>query len=175
MIIFVNLISEMVMLVMYWDDYMFSFWLICLLLFCFNVGEFIMFGLMNGEKLLLCVYLMVLLIWDEEIEFLLIKVEDGLFILCFQKIVFGDQVLLGKKLMGMLVVDVLLLGKCLFMLLMGIGFVLFMLVVCEFDIYDWFEQLVIVYLVCKVSDLVYYDMLEVWLVEDFLVSEQVVE
>lgn len=67
------------------------------------------------------------------------------------------MVLIGKKLMGMLVVDNLLLGKMLWMLLMGMGFVLFMLIICDLDIYDCFDKVILIYMCCLKGEFVYMD------------------
>lgn len=75
---------EIVLLVKYYMDCFFYFWIMCLVVFCFWFGEFIMIGLLKEDgKFLLCVYLVVSLFWDEVFDFYLIKVFDGLLIFCF--------------------------------------------------------------------------------------------
>jgi ferredoxin/flavodoxin---NADP+ reductase len=175
MIVPANLTSETVTSVHHWDDYMFSFRLTRPPSFRFNAGEFVMLGLMNGEKPLLRAYSMASPTWDEEVEFLSIKVPDGPLTSRLQKIVPGDQVLLGKKPTGSLVADALLPGKRLFMLATGTGLAPFMSVAREPDIYDRFEQLVIVHSVRQVVDLAYRDSLEARLADDPLVGEMAVE
>ena len=145
MIIPANLTSETVTSVHHWDDYMFSFRLTRPPSFRFNAGEFVMLGLINGEKPLLRAYSMASPTWDEEVEFLSIKVADGPLTSRLQKIVPGDQVLLGKKPTGSLVADALLPGKRLFMLATGTGLAPFMSVAREPDMYERFEQLVVVH------------------------------
>ncbi|UVO55049.1 ferredoxin--NADP reductase [Sphingomonas sp. SUN039] len=175
MIVPANLSSETVTSVRHWDDYLFSFRLTRPPSFRFNAGEFVMLGLMNGEKPLLRAYSMASPTWDEEIEFLSIKVPDGPLTSRLQKIVPGDQVLLGKKPTGSLVADALLPGKRLFMLATGTGLAPFMSVAREPDIYDRFNQLVIVHSVRQVVDLAYRDVLEARLADDPLVGELAVE
>ena len=170
-----NLTSETVTSVTHWDDHMFSFRLTRPPSFRFNAGEFVMLGLMTGEKPLLRAYSMASPTWDEEIEFLSIKVADGPLTSRLQKIVPGDQVLLGKKPTGTLVADALLPGKRLFMLATGTGLAPFMSVAREPDIYERFEQLVVVHSVRQVVDLAYREMLEARLADDPLVGEEAVK
>ena len=167
-----NLTSETVTSVTHWDDHMFSFRLTRPPSFRFNAGEFVMLGLMTGEKPLLRAYSMASPTWDEEIEFLSIKVADGPLTSRLQKIVPGDQVVLGRKPTGTLVADALLPGKRLFMLATGTGLAPFMSIAREPDIYDRFEQLVVVHSVRQVIDLAYRDMLEARLADDPLVGEE---
>ena len=172
MIIPTNLTSETVTSVHHWDDYMFSFRLTRPPSFRFNAGEFVMLGLMNGEKPLLRAYSMASPTWDEEVEFLSIKVADGPLTSRLQKIVPGGQVLLGKKPTGSLVADALLPGKRLFMLATGTGLAPFMSVAREPDMYERFEQLVVVHSVRQVVDLAYREVLEARLADDPLVGEE---
>ncbi len=167
-----NVTGETVTSVTHWDEHMFSFRMTRPPSFRFNAGEFIMLGLMNGEKPLLRAYSMASPTWDEEVEFLSIKVEDGPLTSRLQKIVPGDQVLLGKKPTGTLVADALLPGKRLFMLATGTGLAPFMSVAREPDMYERFDELVIVHSVRKVSDLAYHDRLTARLADDPLVGDE---
>lgn len=172
MIIPDNLTSQTVTSVTHWDDYMFSFRLTRPPSFRFNAGEFVMLGLMRGEKPLLRAYSMASPTWDEEVEFLSIKVPDGPLTSHLQRIVPGDQVLLGKKPTGSLVADALLPGKRLFMLATGTGLAPFMAVAREPEIYERFDQLVIVHSVRQVVDLAYREILDARLAGDPLVGEE---
>ena len=172
MIIPANLTSETVTSVTHWDEFLFSFRMTRPASFRFNAGEFVMLGLMNGDKPLLRAYSMASPTWDEELEFLSIKVADGPLTSRLQKIVPGDQVLLGKKPTGTLVADALLPGKRLFMLATGTGLAPFMSVAREPEIYDRFDQLIVVHSTRRVIDLAYREMLEPRLANDPLVSDQ---
>jgi ferredoxin--NADP+ reductase len=167
-----NLTSETVTSVTHWDEFLFSFRMTRPPSFRFNAGEFVMLGLMNGDKPLLRAYSMASPTWDEELEFLSIKVADGPLTSRLQKIVPGDQVLLGRKPTGTLVADALLPGKRLFMLATGTGLAPFMSVAREPEIYDRFDQLIVVHSTRRVIDLAYREMLEARLANDPLVSEQ---
>ncbi len=167
-----NLTAETVTSVTHWDEFLFSFRTTRPSSFRFNAGEFVMLGLMNGERPLLRAYSMASPSWDDELEFLSIKVADGPLTSRLQKIVPGDQVLIGRKPTGTLVADALLPGKRLFMLATGTGLGPFLSVAREPDSYDRFEQLVIVHSTRRVIDLAYREMLEARLADDPLVAEQ---
>ena len=167
-----NLSVETVTSVTHWDEFLFSFRLTRPPGFRFNAGEFVMLGLMDGARPLLRAYSMASPTWDEELEFLSIKVADGPLTSRLQHIATGDPVLLGKKPTGTLVVDALLPGKRLFMLATGTGLGPFLSIVREPDSYDRFEQLIIVHSTRRVIDLAYREMLEGRLADDPLVSEQ---
>ena len=167
-----HLTEETVTQVTHWDDHMFSFRMTRPPSFRFNAGEFAMIGLMVDGKPLLRAYSMASPTWDEEVEFLSIKVDDGPLTSRLQKIVPGDKVLLGRKPTGTLVAEALLPGKRLFMLATGTGLAPFMCVMREPDTYERFDEVVMVHSVRKVSDLAYRAMLEAKLADDPLVSEE---
>jgi len=166
-----NLTSERVLSVHHWDEFLFSFKLTRPPSFRFTAGEFIMLGLPVEERPLLRAYSMVSPAWDDELEFLSIKVPDGPLTSRLQKIVPGDEVLLGKKPTGTLVPQSLLPGKRLFMLSTGTGLAPFMSIARDPETYERFEQLVIVHSVRRVVDLAYHDQLEARLADDPLVGE----
>lgn len=167
-----SLTAQTVTSVTHWDEYLFSFRMTRPPSFRFTAGEFVMLGLMSGERPLLRAYSMVSPTWDEELEFLSIKVEDGPLTSRLQRIVPGDTVLLGRKPTGTLVAEALLPGKRLFMLATGTGLGPFLSVAREPDMYDRFDQLVIVHSTRRVIDLAYREMLEAKLADDPLVGEQ---
>ncbi|WP_448658163.1 ferredoxin--NADP reductase [Sphingomonas sp. CJ99] len=167
-----NLHAETVTWVHHWDEHQFSFRVTRPASFRFTAGEFVMLGLMVDGKPLLRAYSMVSPTWDEEIEFLSIKVQDGPLTSRLQRIMPGDQILLGKKPTGTLVPDALLPGKRLFMLSTGTGLAPFMSIAREPDSYDRFDELIIVHSARRVVDLAYHDMLEARLADDPLVGDR---
>ena len=70
-----------------------------------------MIGLMVEGKPLVRAYSMVSPPWDEELEFLSIKVQNGPLTSRLQHIKVGDTVLIGRKPTGTLLVDNLLPGQ----------------------------------------------------------------
>lgn len=170
-----NLSAETVTSVTHWDDFLFSFRMTRPSHFRFEAGEFVMLGLMTEDKPLLRAYSMVSPTWDEELEFLSIKVVDGPLTSRLKAIVPGDAVLLGKKPTGTLVADALLPGKRLFMLATGTGVAPFMSIAREPDTYDRFDQVVLIHSTRNVVDLAYRETLEARLADDPLVGDRAVE
>jgi ferredoxin--NADP+ reductase len=109
--------------------------------FRFRSGEFVMIGLPgdNGKPLLRA-YSVASPSYEEELEFLSIKVQDGPLTSRLQHIQVGDPIYLGKKPTGTLVTDALLPGKRLFMLSTGTGLAPFMSLVRDPEVYGMFEE-----------------------------------
>src|SRR3546814_9454226 len=89
-----------------------------------------------------------------------------------QKIRPGDPVYLGRKPTGTLVADALTPGRRLFMLSTGTGLAPFLSLARDPDIYERFNQIVIVHCVRRVSDLAFREELESQLAGDPLVQDQ---
>lgn len=166
---------EAVQSVHHWNDRLFSFSITRPSSFRFRSGEFVMVGLPGASKPLLRAYSIASPSWAEELEFLSIKVPDGPLTSRLQKVQPGDQLFMGRKPTGTLVADALLPGKRLFMLSSGTGLAPFLSVARDPDIYEQFEQVILVHCVRQVQDLAYRSLLEGALAEDPLVGDQVRE
>lgn len=164
---------ETVLSVRHWNEHLFSFRISRPASFRFRSGEFVMIGLQgdNGKPLLRA-YSVASPAWDEELEFLSIKVQGGPLTSKLQLIQPGDQIYLGRKPTGTLVTDALLPGKRLFMLSTGTGLAPFLSLARDPDVYEFYEQVVVVHSVRRVSDLAFHDELTGKLAEDPLVAEQ---
>lgn len=161
--------------VRHWNEHLFSFAVERPASFRFRSGEFVMIGMLDDAgKPLMRAYSIASPAWAEELEFLSIKVQDGPLTSKLQLIQPGDQLYLGKKSTGTLVADALLPGSRLFMLSTGTGLAPFLSLMRDPDIYDRFEQVVVVHSVRRVSDLAYRAEMEAKLAEDPLVSDQAV-
>ena len=159
--------------VRHWNEHLFSFSITRPPSFRFRSGEFVMIGLPGPtDKPLLRAYSIASPAYDEKLDFLSIKVEDGPLTSKLQGIVAGDQIYLGKKPTGTLVVDALLPGKRLFMLSTGTGLAPFLSVARDPDIYDLFDAVVVVHSVRRVSDLAFHDELAAKLADDPLVGDE---
>ncbi|MFS0738259.1 ferredoxin--NADP reductase [Sphingomonas sp. 1P06PA] len=164
---------ETVRTVRHWNEHLFSFTITRPASFRFRSGEFVMIGLpQENGKPLLRAYSVASPAWAEELEFLSIKVPDGPLTSRLQRILPGDQIYLGRKPTGTLVSDALLPGKRLFLLSTGTGLAPFLSVARDPDIYEMFEQVVIVHSVRRVSDLAFRQELEMQLAGDPLVQDQ---
>ena len=164
---------ETVLSVKHWNEHLFSFRITRPASFRFRSGEFIMIGLKgdNGKPLLRA-YSIASPAWDEEIEFLSIKVQDGPLTSKLQKIEPGDQIYLGRKPTGTLVTDALLPGKRLFMLSTGTGLAPFMSLVRDPEVYQMFEEVIVVHSVRNVNELAYRELLESKLEGDPLLEDE---
>lgn len=166
-----SLTVEKVLSVRHWNEHLFSFTITRPASFRFRSGEFVMIGLAGGNgKPLLRAYSVASPAYAEELEFLSIKVPDGPLTSQLQKVQPGDEVYLGRKPTGTLVADALIPGRRLFLLSTGTGLAPFMSVVRDPDIYDLFQQIVVVHSVRRVDDLAYREELEAKLADDPLVD-----
>jgi ferredoxin--NADP+ reductase len=140
--------------------------------FRFRSGEFVMIGLpQENGKPLLRAYSVASPSYDEELEFLSIIVQEGPLTSRLQHIKPGDPVYLGKKPTGTLVTDALLPGKRLFMLSTGTGLAPFMSLARDPNVYDMFEEVIVVHSVRRVADLAYRELLESKLEGDPLLED----
>lgn len=166
---------ETVTAVRHWNEHLFSFAITRPPSFRFRSGEFVMIGLPDGKRPLLRAYSIASPAYAEELEFLSIKVADGPLTSRLQTIVEGDPMFLGKKPTGTLVSDALLPGRRLFLLSTGTGLAPFLSVARDPDIYEMFDEVVIVHSVRRVSDLAFREALEARLADDPLVGDVAVE
>jgi ferredoxin--NADP+ reductase len=150
-------LTETVLEVRHWTDRLFSFRCTRDPGFRFAAGQFAMIGLMVNGKPLVRAYSMASPPWDETLEFLSIKVPDGPLTSRLQNIVVGDEVLIGRKPVGTLLLDNLLPGKNLWFLSTGTGLAPFMALIREPEAYDRFEKVIVTHTVREVKELAYRD------------------
>ncbi|MBD0273598.1 MAG: ferredoxin--NADP reductase, partial [Acetobacteraceae bacterium] len=89
--------GETVTWVHHWTDRLFSFRCTRNEGFRFVAGQFAMIGLMVDGKPLVRAYSMVSAPWEETLEFLSIKVQNGPLTSRLQHVKPGDTVLIGRK------------------------------------------------------------------------------
>lgn len=121
----------------------------------FRSGEFVMLGLPSEGKPLLRAYSIASPSWDEGLEFLSIKVQDGPLTEKLQNIKPGDEILLRPKTTGTLVHDALMPGKRLFMLSTGTGIAPFISIIRDPESYEKFEHLILTQTCRTVAELQY--------------------
>ena len=163
--------GETVTWVHHWTDRLFSFRCTRDPHFRFVAGQFAMIGLMVGAKPLVRAYSMVSAPWDEEIEFLSIKVQDGPLTSRLQHIRPGDTVLIGRKPTGTLLLENLLPGKTLYLLATGTGLAPFMSLIREPETYERYERVVVAHTVRQASELAYRAMISQALPEHEFLGE----
>jgi ferredoxin--NADP+ reductase len=148
--------EEQVLSVHHWTDRLFSFTTTRSPSLRFSNGHFTMIGLKVNDKPC-CAYSIVSPNYEEQLEFLSIKVPDGPLTSRLQHIQPGDKVLVGHKPTGTLLIDYLLPGKRLYLLGTGTGLAPFMSIIRDPETYERFEQVVLVHGVRQVSELAYRD------------------
>ena len=130
-----------VLSVHHWTDRLFSFTTTRDQALRFSNGHFTMIGLMSNNKPLLRAYSIASPNYEEHLEFLSIKVEDGPLTSKLKDIQVGDSIIVGKKPTGTLLIDYLIPGKNLYLLSTGTGLAPFMSVIRDPDTYEKFEKI----------------------------------
>ena len=149
--------EERVLSVHHWTDRLFSFTTTRDMSLRFLNGHFTMIGLRVNGKPLLRAYSVVSANYEEHLEFLSIKVQDGPLTSRLQHIAVGDSLIVGKKPTGTLVIDYLLPAKRLYMMSSGTGLAPFMSIIRDPATYEKFEQVVLVHGVRAAAELAYHD------------------
>lgn len=121
----------------------------------FSSGQFVMLGLEVEGKPLLRAYSIVSAAYADELEFYSIKVQDGPLTSRLQHIADGDEVLVGKKPTGTLVLDGLKPGRNLYLLATGTGLAPFLSLVRDPETYERFDKVIVTHTVRAVADLNY--------------------
>lgn len=146
-----------VLSVHHWTDRLFSFTTTRDPALRFIDGQFTMIGLPVDGKPLLRAYSIASPNYEEHLEFLSIKVQDGPLTSRLQHIQPGDNIIIGKKPTGTLVIDYLLPGKRLYLLSTGTGLAPFMSLIRSPETYEKFEEVILVHGVRQVNELAYHD------------------
>ncbi|MDG2519923.1 ferredoxin--NADP reductase [Caulobacter segnis] len=168
---------ETVLWVKHWTDRLFSFAITRPASLRFRSGEFVMIGLpprpeLGETKPILRAYSIASPAFAEELEFFSIKVPDGPLTSRLQQIKEGDQILLGKKPTGTLVLDAVKPGKRLFLFGTGTGLAPWLSVARDPDAYSRFEQVIVAHGVREVEELAYRDFFTSEIHEDPLVGDE---
>jgi ferredoxin--NADP+ reductase len=170
-----NLSVERVLHVHHWNDSLFSFRTSRNPGLRFRNGHFVMIGLQNEGKPLLRAYSIASANYDEHLEFFSIKVPNGPLTSRLQHLKPGDELIVGSKPVGTLVIDDLNDGRNLYLLATGTGLAPFMSIIRDPDTYERFERVVLVHGVRQVSELAYVDYIERELPRDEFLGEIVRE
>jgi len=153
-------LDETVLSVHHWTDRLFSFKTTRDETLRFSNGHFTMIGLrLEGGKPLLRAYSIVSANYEDHLEFLSIKVQDGPLTSRLQHIQVGDKIVVGKKPTGTLLIDYLLPGKNLYLFGTGTGVAPFLSIVRDPETYERFEKVILVHGVRQVAELAYHDYL----------------
>jgi ferredoxin--NADP+ reductase len=165
--------TETVQSVRHWSEDLFSFTTTRPAGLRFRNGHFVMIGLRIDDRPVLRAYSVASPNHAEHLEFFSIKVPNGKLTSRLQHVKPGDEVLVGAKPTGTLVIDDLLPGRNLYLLGTGTGLAPFMGIVRDPEVYERFEHIVLVHGVRHARDLAYADELQTALPADEYLGEQV--
>jgi len=164
---------EKVLSVHHWNDSLFSFKTTRDSSFRFRNGHFVMIGLEVEGKPLLRAYSIASANYEEHLEFFSIKVQNGPLTSRLQHLKEGDEILVGKKPTGTLVLDDLKPGKNLYLFGTGTGLAPFMSLIRDPEAYERFEKVVLFHGVRTVSELAYQEYISRELHDDEFLGEMV--
>ena len=151
---------ETVTEVTHWSDRLFSFKTTRSPGLRFRNGEFIMIGLpQSNAKPIMRAYSIASANHEEYLEFFSIKVPNGALTSRLQHLKRGDQVLIGSKPTGTLVIDDLREGRNLFLIGTGTGLAPYLSIIKDPETYERFEKIILFHGVRFVTELAYNKML----------------
>ena len=149
--------SETVTQVNHWNDTLFTFRTTRDPALRFASGHFVMIGLEVNGKPLMRAYSVASANYEEHLEFLSIKVQDGPLTSRLQHLKVGDKLLVSRKAVGTLVVDDLKPAVNLYLFGTGTGLAPFMSIIQDPYTYEKFDKVVLVHGVRYKSELAYHD------------------
>jgi ferredoxin/flavodoxin---NADP+ reductase len=149
-----------VLSVRHWNEFLFSFTTTRDAGLRFENGQFIMIGLLVDGRPLLRAYSIASANYEEYLEFFSIKVPDGPLTSRLQYLKVGDDILIGSKPTGTLLLNDLKAGSHLFLLSTGTGLAPFLAVLGDPETWERFDKVILVHGVRHIDDLAYRDYLE---------------
>jgi len=152
--------TETVLSVRHWTENYFSFTTTRSAGLRFENGQFVMIGLNverpdGATKPLLRAYSIASPNWEEHLEFFSIKVPDGPLTSRLQHVQPGDQILIGKKPTGTLLISDLHPGRNLYLLGTGTGLAPWLSIIKDPETYARFEHVIVAHGVRQIEDLAY--------------------
>ena len=131
----------------------------------FREGEFIMIGLdhfsekLQKNKPIMRAYSVISPSHQETLEFLSIKVQDGPLTSKLQHIKPGDEILVNARAVGTLITTNVKHGRTLYMMGTGTGVAPFLSLIRGFDVYEHYDNVVLLHGVREEKELVFRDYL----------------
>jgi ferredoxin--NADP+ reductase len=168
-----KLATERVLHVHHWNDTLFSFRTTRDPALRFRNGHFVMLGLPVDGKPLLRAYSVASANHEDYLEFFSIKVPNGPLTSRLQHLKMGDDVIVGRKPVGSLVLDDLRPGRNLYLLSTGTGLAPFISIIQDPETYDRFEKVILIHGVRQVSELAYARFIEQELPANEFIGEMV--
>ena len=165
--------TERVLQVHHWHETLFSFRTTRDPGLRFRNGHFVMLGLPVEGKPLLRAYSVASANHEAHLEFFSIKVPNGPLTSRLQHLQPGDEVIVGRKPVGSLVLDDLRPGRHLYLLSTGTGLAPFISIIQDPETYERFEKVVLIHGVRQVSELAYARFIETELPGNEFIGEMV--
>ena len=128
--------------------------------FRFKAGQFARIGVRKGEKIVWRAYSMVSASYDDYLEFFSIAVPGGEFTSELAKIQVGAALLVDKTAFGFLTLDRFQTGKDLWLLATGTGVAPFLSMLQEPELWQQYENVVLVYSMRTADELVYQEKID---------------
>ena len=154
------LLEETVTEVKHWSSKTFTFKTTRNSGFRFNNGEFVMLGIEHNGKKIVRAYSMASANYEQHLEWLSIKIDDGRLTSRLQHIEVGDKIIMNSKSTGSLVIDYLKPGRNLYLIATGTGLAPFLSIIKDLELYDRFNKVILTHTVRKPEELVYRKYLE---------------
>ena len=148
-----NILRETVLEVHHWTENLFTLKTTRDPGFRFDSGEFAMMGLEVDGRPLLRAYSVVSAPYDEQLEFLSIKVPNGPLTSRLQHVKPGDTILVNRKATGTLLLHNLEPGKNLWLLSTGTGLAPFLSIIKDPAVYDRFDRVILTHTVRNKNEL----------------------
>ena len=149
---------EKVLEVHHWTKDLFSFRTTRDPSFRFKNGQFTMIGLqLDDGKPLMRAYSMASANHEDTLEFFSIKVQDGPLTSRLQHLEVGDEILVGQKPTGTLIAGNLLPGRNLYLIGTGTGLAPYLSIIKDPEIYEQFQNVILVHGVRYVDELAYHE------------------
>ena len=168
--------TETVIDVIHWNDTLFSFKTTRSAGLRFRNGEFIMIGLEQEDaKPIMRAYSIASANHEEHLEFFSIKVQNGALTSKLQHLEVGDEVLIGSKPTGTLVIDDLRDGRNLILIGTGTGLAPFLSVIKDPETYARYEKVVLFHGVRFVNEVAYHKMLTEDLIQHEYLGDMIKE
>lgn len=152
--------TERVLSVHHWNETLFSFKTTRDPGLRFENGQFVMIGLEVEGRPLARAYSVASPNYEEHLEFFSIKVPNGPLTSRLQHLKIGDDILIGRKPTGTLIIHDLKPAKNLYLLSTGTGLAPFISLIQDIEVYERFEKVVLIHGVRHVSELAYADFIE---------------
>jgi len=152
--------TERVLTVHHWTDQLFSFTTTRDTAFRFVNGQFTMIGMPVNGKPLLRAYSIASANHEETLEFFSIKVPEGPLTSRLQHLQPGDELIVGRKPTGTLLLQNLLPGSTLWLLATGTGLAPFLSLIKDPETYERFAKVVIVHGCRTQAELAYRQLFE---------------